>query len=196
MSVELRPQSRPSLDHYVGREVTFVGRAKKSEKHEWEIHLAGNIIIKNLDTERVEAPEVKELQFLLLTLGEMDTRLIFGNPNVKTGEIDNKTEISLNPIKYSITDPKRAGGREIEPQRLDPEERAMVERLAAKLPPDPSAERVAEGPQRGEEMSEGQETPTPEEGTEEPEAPTETPTEGTEEGQDAPEAPEEGSGTP
>jgi hypothetical protein len=195
MSVELRPQSRPSLDHYIGREVTFVGRKKKSEPHEWEIHLSGNIVVKNLDVLNTEVPEIKGLQFVMLTLGEMDTRLVFGNPNVKTGAVDNKREVTLNPIKYSITDPNRAGGREIEPQRLDPEERAMVERLAAKLPPDPSAERVAEGPQKGETMGE-QETPTPEEGTEEPETPTETPTEGTEEGQEAPEEPGEGSGTP
>ena len=148
MSTELRPQQRPDLSHYVGRNVKKVVKLKGGGK--WRIRLDGDVIIENKD-ENLPKPEIEGLTLVRVMLSEMDTRLLFGHPDPESQEVKNQEEVTLNPIKYSITDPQQWGGKEIEPQRLDPEEREFVNHLRRTLPQDPSQERVVDGPEEGEE---------------------------------------------
>src|SRR5262245_48709982 len=128
---DLRPQFRPSLDHYIGRRV--LGTKKKDDL--WEISLDGGVTIRNLDPTKSEEPEIDGLVFAMVMMGELDTRMVFGNPGEY--ELGNQVEVELNPTKYSISDPRY--GEEIIPQMLDKEEQLMIESL---IPKDPSAERV------------------------------------------------------
>ena len=106
--------------------------------------------IENKD-ESIPKPEIEGLTLVRVMLSETDTRLLFGHPDPESQEVKNQEEVTLNPIKYSITDPAQWGGKEIEPQRLDPEEREFVNHLRRTLPQDPSQERVVDGPEEGEE---------------------------------------------
>lgn len=124
-----------SLDYFIGRTVTSV--ANIGEDWEWAITLAGNCVIRNQDKRRTAMPEIpEESHLMLVTFGELDTELHFGISNERQNEV--LATVTLTPTKYTIADPVYTDGQEIEPQ--------MPEELSAFLPDDPSAERVAEGP--------------------------------------------------
>jgi len=130
----------PDLTYFIGR--PFVTLEVDDESNEWTIVLDGNGRITNKDSER-EAPSLEVLSgtsFVRPIFSELDTRLQFG-------VLDNvASEVTLTPTLYTMTDPTLGSEEEIYPQVL-PE-------LADTLPPDPSDERVADGPETTEEKEE------------------------------------------
>lgn len=130
--------NRPQLDHYVGRQLVGIVEPTEADWN-WGIRLDGDVIIRNKDHRRTNLDILREavgLHFMCVTLGELDTTLQFGTE--RSGVI---REVSLTPTKYSIAAP---GVDEHEPQRADVEEEIT-------LPPDPSPERVADGPEQTDE---------------------------------------------
>jgi len=132
----------------------FVGRPFVSVEggDEWVIVLDGNARITNYDHRR-SAPDPDTLvgtSFILPIFSELDTRLQFGRNNADTGEVEILTEVTLTPALYTISDPNYAT-TEVYPQ--------VPQEIADELPPDPSADRVADGP----EEPQGDEEPQQEE---------------------------------
>lgn len=126
---------RPSLDHFIGRVVKEVEEG--SEDGQWSITLDGGIVISNKDSE-VGMPDPTELDgktFCMVILGELDTQLCFGNPspNGVLGEF----WVSLSPTRYTLA------GLEGQTEEIYPQ---MPEELESVLPPDPSSERIVDGP--------------------------------------------------
>lgn len=157
----------PDLTYFIGRpfEKLVKGSYQGSDVTRWEIHLAEGAVIANKD-HSVAIPDEDDLAgtvFIRPIYSELDTRLQFGVRD------EVAVEITLTPTKYSISDPLFSPQGEIYPQ-APPQ---------ITTPPDPSGERVAEGPEEESEMETEEKKPD-EETTEES---TET-EEGTEEGTD------------
>lgn len=120
-----------ALDHFYGRE--FVETLDGPNGYDWGIRLYGNIIIRNEDPDRPNPPTgLQGTVFSLVILSEMDTRLVF----IASDGSQRRHEVTFNPVKYTLTD--NIIGKPIYPQ--------MPEELVDVLPPDPSPERVADGP--------------------------------------------------
>lgn len=101
----------------------------------WAIRLESGGVIKNKD-ESLAIPLQDDLNgtvFIRPIFSELDTRLQFG-----TGDAV-QTEIVLTPTKYTVSDPIYGEGEEY-PQ-------VPVEILDT-VPPDPSDERVVQGPEQ------------------------------------------------
>jgi hypothetical protein len=114
-------------------------RIEEGEDGEWRIHLDGGGLITNKDPGR-EMPEHSDLtgtQLLRTIYSELDTRLQFGVQETVA------TEVVLTPALYTISDPNYTPEGEIFPQ--------AVEVLEDEIPPDPSAERVVDGPENPDE---------------------------------------------
>lgn len=109
---------KPEISHYFGRPVMAVTTHKK-DGWDWTIELEGNVLLRNTDKRRTSAPDVEGLALTGQT--DADT-LLFTN-----------VEVSITPDKFVISAPGTSDPDEVEE---DP------------LPPDPSPERVAEGPER------------------------------------------------
>jgi hypothetical protein len=135
---------RPALDHYVGQKVEEVGDA--DENSAWSILFEGGARVYNVsDKEELkEIPAVVGMSLASVTLSETDTKMFFG-PDDEQGTV----VVELDPINYSISAPD-AEGPPVFPQRAD-------EMSAEKtLPPDPSSERIKDGPTEPKADSEGE----------------------------------------
>jgi len=121
-----------SVDYFYGRRVEKVEKGNPGEGYpEWSIFFEGGGIIHNYES---EAPLPKAIVGAALTLQILDgtnrvTRLMFG-----------MEEVVLNPMKYRMVDPGYTQGTEVFPQT------SHANLLPALPPPDPSSERVADGP--------------------------------------------------
>jgi len=124
------------LTYFIGR--PFVA-LEEGENGEWSILLDGEARVTNKDPGRPlpEEDVFKGSQFLRPIYSELDTRLQFG---VMDNVVD---EIVLTPTMYTMTDPSLTTEEEFYPQ-------VPIE-LTDTLPPDPSDERVADGPETTEE---------------------------------------------
>jgi len=123
----------PDLTYFIGR--PFLGLEDTDES--WRIVLDAGGVIENKDLEIAKPDEepLKGTVFIRPIFSELDTRLQFGVGN------DVATELTLNPLKYTISDPSFSLGAE---EELYPQVPVDIE---ATLPPDPSDERVADGPE-------------------------------------------------
>lgn len=130
----------PRLDYYFGRPVEFVGRLDSSEGDwDWVIQFVDQVIVRNHDKRRKAAPgeSLKGEMFLSNILSETETRMLFGHYDAAQAPVVTD-EVILTPTLYSISDAK-FGEEQFFPQ-------VPVEE-GADLPPDPSSDRVAEGPE-------------------------------------------------
>lgn len=122
----------PDLTNFIGRPFE---KLVVNEDGSWTISLGENGLITNKDSQRV-APDLDELvgtTFIRPILSELDTRLQFGTLD------DVKTEIVLDPLQYTISDPTFPTGTE----EFYPQVPVTIEDT---LPKDPSDDRVADGP--------------------------------------------------
>lgn len=121
------------LTYFIGR--PFVALEVDDENEgEWTIVLDGNgrITNKNPTQEMPDVDKLKGSTFIRPIFSELDTRLQFGVLDTVNAEV------TLSPTKYTMSDPNLETEEEYYPQ-------VPVE-LADTLPPDPSDERVADGP--------------------------------------------------
>lgn len=130
---------KPSLDYYTGRPVEAVETVQHGNHWEWTIRFPGNVRIQNTDERRTSPPDVMGKVYLGVILSETDTQLLFGHYDHDSGDPVTDETVVLTPTQYSISDERFEGGPHF-PQRLDDEEANL-------LPPDPSTERVADGPE-------------------------------------------------
>jgi hypothetical protein len=129
----------PDLTYFIGRpfdELTF----ESGKRGQWQIHLEGDGIISNKDPNiaRPDEDMLAGTTFVRPIYSELDTRLQFGVKDAVS------YEIILSPTKYAISDPNFTEEGEIYPQ-APPE---------ITIPPDPSDERVADGPEEEAEAEE------------------------------------------
>lgn len=117
-----------SADYFHGLRVQAVEEGDKAEGSPvWSIVFEGGSRIDNYELE-VPTPKAIVGQAHTKTILEAQrTRLFFG-----------LEEVVLNPMKYSITDANYTQGHEVFPQTSDYNE--------IPLPPDPSPDRVVDGP--------------------------------------------------
>lgn len=136
-----------SLDHYMGRSFDEIIWGEGAS--DWAIKLEGGVLIRNKDNRRTLFPtDLAGKSLMLVTYSELDTVLHF-----RMGENGPVSEVTLTPTQYTLADPAQYGETEIYPQVTDPEETV--------IPADPSAERVADGP----EETPLEDTETPQEAT-------------------------------
>lgn len=143
------------LTYFNGRPFT---RVEEGEDGEWTIVLDGDGRIVNKDPERVmpEQGDLAGMQLLRTIYSELDTRLQFGVQENVT------SEVVLTPALYTISDPNYTPEGEIFPQ--------APQTYEEEIPPDPSADRVVDGPENPDEgVMSMREDPTP---TPEPDEPT------------------------
>lgn len=121
---------KPKLDHYVGRPVEKV-ISWGDEEWQWAIRLEGGVLFKNHDEDKVDVPnDVSGLILGNCIFSELDTRCVFS----PSGE-----EVIFTPTLYTIADPNYTGHTEVFPQVPDEEEQIIT-------PPDPSGDRITDGP--------------------------------------------------
>jgi hypothetical protein len=135
-----------SLDYYVQRPFVMVhenlGPEANSDTYDpsaWAIELEGNALIRNHDGRRTALPDSSELRgtsLLKVDYHENATVLSFGQSSQAGMSV--AWEIALTPHLYSVADATYTGGEEVWPQRPVDEDDP--------LPPDPSPQRVADGP--------------------------------------------------
>lgn len=124
------------LSYYSGR--PFM-KLEEGENGEWTIYLDGDATITNKDPE-ISLPDeetLKGTQFIRGIYGQTDTRLQFGVNDMVA------TEVTLNPMLYTINDPVHLPEGEVFPQ-VPPD-------YEEEIPPDPSDERVVDGPENPDE---------------------------------------------
>lgn len=129
---------RPAIDTFHGRLVTAV-ISHGGDDSDWGIELEGGIIIWNTDARRTSRPDETKLQglsFISSSTDDSNVDLDFGNVD-QSGAILNATGISLTTTKYRIVGP---GISDEDAQDETGEIPIFV------LPPDPSDERVVDGP--------------------------------------------------
>lgn len=117
------------LDHFVGRAVESV--TDGDERGQWKISLDGDATIWNLDPS-IEKPMGLEGTIFCRATDDTPIQLAFSQGSEPDGSAKIVKEISLNPDKYAV-------GMQ-EPQK-------DVAPASDHLPPDPSAERVVDGPE-------------------------------------------------
>jgi hypothetical protein len=125
------------LTYFIGR--PFVDVIQDTGDGDWAITLDGNSRITNKDASK-SVPDASTLlgtQFIRPIYSELDTRLQFG---VKDAVLQ---EVILSPTLYTISDPDFTSDGEIYPQ-MTPDPLTGVQ-------PDPSADRVADGPEEPDE---------------------------------------------
>lgn len=129
-----------SLDHFIGRQATDV--LSRSDAWDWSIQLEGGILVSNKDKRRTAIPEVKGKVLNFVALSETDTRMQFGHVTLnEAGDpvVAEETWVELSPTLYTI------GGMEGQTEEYYPQ---AAPELADALPPDPSDERVVDGPEK------------------------------------------------
>lgn len=120
-----------SADYFHGKRVEAVEEGDKTEGSPvWTIIFEGGARIDNYE---LEVPTPKAI------VGQAHTKTILDGTNKVTRLLFGLEEVVLNPMKYSITDENYTKGHEVFPQASD-------YNMKTSLPPDPSADRVAEGP--------------------------------------------------
>jgi hypothetical protein len=134
-------EPRSSLDHYIGRKVESVS--------DDSFTLEGGIVVCNKDDGReFSGDDILGKVLLFVALSEMETRLQFGQSVLKPDNVVSivgESWIELTPTKYTIA------GMEGQTKEFYPQ---MPEELEDVLPPDPSSERIADGPQNAQEGAE------------------------------------------
>ena len=128
-------EPRASLDHFIGRPVLEVEEGPGKSGHR-TITLEGGIVIGNKDKNRTLPDDLKGKTLCMVILGEFDTRLQFGTTS-ENGVIG-ETWVELSPTQYTIA------GLEGQTREFFPQ---VPEEFEAALPPDPSPERIVNGPQ-------------------------------------------------
>jgi len=129
----------PDLTYFIGRPFD---RLDQGDAGEWTIVLDGDALITNKDP-AVALPDedsLKGTQFIRPIFSETDTRIQFGTPDAVS------YEITLNPMQYTINSPEITGEEPLYPQVPAPDS----------LPPDPSDDRVPDGPVGGVQQEEGE----------------------------------------
>lgn len=122
--------SETKLDHLNGRTVVSIDNADDADKH-WAIRLEGDTLIRNEDS-RADAPgEIAGLVLLASETRQRKTMLSFGHSGMAGSET--QSQVTLATDGYSIITPESTGEDEI--------------LLEDALPPDPSPDRVADGPE-------------------------------------------------
>lgn len=121
-----------SVDYFTGRRVESVEAGH--DPGEWAIYFEGGGIIRNYES---EVPTPTQI------IGAALNHCIFDGTNKVTRLLFGLEEIVLNPIQYSIEDPVYTKGTEVYAQRSDWNMRDLG------TPPDPSGDRVADGPDEG-----------------------------------------------
>ena len=127
------------LTYFIGRPFVDVVLGQGEDDGLWSITLDGNSVIANKDVSK-PPPDVATLlgtQFIRPIYSELDTRLQFG---VKDAVLQ---EVILPPTLYTISDPDFTSDGEIYPQ--------MVPDPLTGVQPDPSDDRVADGPEEPDE---------------------------------------------
>lgn len=123
------------IDYMHGRRVEDV--THKGPDWHWEIHLEGGAIIRNQDQRRTALPDVIGTALLASEIDDTgNVNLQFGT--VVAGDpptITNETWVSMSQNKMVLAVP----GEEVDLSEAQPED---------DLPPDPSTERVADGPEK------------------------------------------------
>ena len=147
---------KPDLSHYYGRGVEGVEIIDPTDDPpNFAILLNGGVRIINHDSS-LDVPDSETLggkAFLLAIFSELDTRLVFGRPvpeNPPPQYEQPTTEITLTPIKYAISDPGFAGGKEHFPQREPGPEEEKPDK-----PDKPEKQEAAEEPESEPEREEG-----------------------------------------
>jgi len=123
------------LTYFIGRPFVDVLTLTGEDDGLWAITLDGGSLITNKDQSK-PAPDKNTLtgtQFIRPIYSELDTRLQFG---VKDAVLQ---EVILSPTLYTISDPDFTSNGEIYPQ--------MVPDPLTGVGPDPSVDRVADGPE-------------------------------------------------
>lgn len=120
----------PSLDHFIGRQVVAIEQVAHGE---WELRLEGDVIVRNLGREDWKSVEDAVGESLLKVDHDEDGDFVsFGISHAdRPAEINHR--LKLTRYEYTISVPD--GG--------DPNDELSTEDA---LPPDPSAERVVDGP--------------------------------------------------
>jgi hypothetical protein len=126
------------LTYFIGRPFVDVLPLTGEDDGLWAISLDGGSLITNKD-ESKPVPDKNTLvgtQFIRPIYSELDTRLQFG---VKDAVLQ---EVILSPTLYTISDPDFTSDGEIYPQ--------MTPDPLTGVAPDPSDERVVDGPEEAE----------------------------------------------
>lgn len=138
---------KPHPTYYYGRQVVRV-HEHKTNKWEWSLELEGGIYFKNTDKKRTKAPDDEEIsgQALLTAVDygpdDPTTTLRFGNtpPNSPPNFV---VDVVMTTGKWTISDPRESlvmSGEHVQD---------VIEAPSESLPPDPSEERVEQGPDGG-----------------------------------------------
>lgn len=128
------------LDYFIGRPFLGTLQNEEGELSEWAVRLEGGTLIANHDPERNFPPDLDVFQgtsLLAVNYTEEETVMQFGYSNPAGSQVIG--EIYFTPELYSLSDPGYTGGEQVWPERKGEPE--------ASLPSDPSAERVASGPE-------------------------------------------------
>jgi hypothetical protein len=123
------------LTFFIGRPFVDIVPLTGADDGLWQITLDGGSVITNRDLAK-PIPDKATLvgtQFIRPIYSEVDTRLQFG---VKDAVLQ---EVILSPTLYTISDPDFTSNGEIYPQ--------MVPDPLTGVAPDPSVDRVADGPE-------------------------------------------------
>jgi len=123
------------LTFFIGRPFVDIVPLSGADDGLWQITLDGGSVITNRDLAK-PIPDKTTLvgtQFIRPIYSELDTRLQFG---VKDAVLQ---EVILSPTLYTISDPDFTSNGEIYPQ--------MVPDPLTGVAPDPSGDRVADGPE-------------------------------------------------
>lgn len=122
-----------SVDHYTGRRVVNVKVNKSPGEDEpyWTIEFEGGAVLHNYESETPVPTAIKgaALSRTILDGKNKVTRLQFG-----------LEEVVLNPMKYAISDPTYTKGKLVFPQKSE------ANMFDPQTPPDPSADRIKDGP--------------------------------------------------
>lgn len=130
---------RTPIDNFHGRRVTDIV-SHGGDASDWGIQLEGDVIFWNTDARRTSAPDktaMLGLSFISSSADDLTTDLDFGTVDSETYEIHDVVGISLTTRKYRVVGP----GISNEDSQDETGQATEIE-----LPPDPSPDRVVDGP--------------------------------------------------
>jgi len=123
------------LDHLIGQQVTqvFPGDATSA----YTIQMDSGLVITNKDVDNGgDPPDIVGKTLCTVIYSELDTQLQFGITT--TDAVIEEVMVTLSPTLYTI------GGIEGQEEEYYPQ---IPQELQDALPPDPSTDRVADGPE-------------------------------------------------
>lgn len=129
---------RTPIDNFHGRRITGI-ISHGGGAADWGIQLEGDVIIWNTDDRRKATPDgdaLTGLSFISSDVNDDNTDLDFGIVD-SDGQIQNAVGISLTTSQYRIVGPGISDADALDYSGSSDE---------VELPPDPSPERVADGP--------------------------------------------------